>query len=76
MMTGAGSLFSLRARHTKPMRTLLLAALAVLTLGLLAGCEPQPTEGSAPGMDNHVNPDPPSKKLREGAGAAGGINAN
>lgn len=58
------------------MRTFLLAALAALLLSLVAGCEPQPTEGSAPGMDEHVNPNPPSKQLREGAGAAGGINAN
>jgi hypothetical protein len=58
------------------MRSLLLAVLAAFSFALLVGCEPQPTEGSAPGMEGHVNPDPPSKKLREGAGAAGGINAN
>jgi hypothetical protein len=58
------------------MRTLLLAVLAAFSFAFLVGCEPQPTEGSAPGMESHVNPDPPSKKLREGAGAAGGINAN
>lgn len=75
-MKGADSLLSTSTGYSLPMRLLLIAALAVFSFAFLVGCEPQPTEGSAPGMENHVNPDPPSKKLREGAGAAGGTSLN